>query len=102
MNYKKTLRSAELSIKNKDYASCVMQCGTLMESALRDLLHLINKDGDLAEKNRIHEAERLIGNGKLSLSYFCMIFVCMLICMHYEYYRVLCYRFIVWLNAYNN
>ena len=68
MNYKKTLRSAELSIKNKDYASCVMQCGTLMESALRDLLHLINKDGDLAEKNRIHEAERLIGNGKLSLS----------------------------------
>jgi len=68
MNYKKTLRSAELSIKNKDYASCVMQCGTLMESALRDLLHLINKDGDLAEKNRIHEAECLIGNGKLSLS----------------------------------
>jgi hypothetical protein len=68
MNYKKTLSSAELSIKNKDYASCVMQCGTLMESALRDLLYLINKDGDLDEKNRIHEAERLIGKGKLSLS----------------------------------
>ena len=48
----KTLRSAELSIKNKDYVSCVMQCGTLMESALRDLLHLINKDGDLDEKKQ--------------------------------------------------
>lgn len=68
MNYKKTLRSAELSIKNNDYGSSVMQCGSLMESALRDLLYLINRDGDLDEKNRIHEAERLIGKGKLSLS----------------------------------
>ena len=59
MNYKKTLRSAELSIKNNDYGSSVMQCGSLMESALRDLLYLINRDGDLDEKNRIHEAERL-------------------------------------------